>query len=89
MNYPLWKKIFWIGTVQARRLTIITLKNIPEGSKLFGADKQEVLANSDGTYTLKVDENGKVRMIPKPNYNVKIDTYPGEDHYSVTRKQKV
>lgn len=38
---------------------------------------------------IKVDENGKVRMIPKPNYNVKIDTYPGEDHYSVTRKQKV
>ncbi|WP_206193083.1 immunoglobulin-like domain-containing protein, partial [Aliarcobacter cryaerophilus] len=46
----------------SEKLSDFIIKNLPEGSKLFGADKQEVLANSDGTYTLKVDENGKAKL---------------------------
>ena len=46
----------------SEKLSDVTLKNIPEGSKLFGADKQEILANSDGSYTVKVDETGKAKL---------------------------
>lgn len=38
---------------------------------------------------ITVDDNGKIRMIPKVEYVAEIDTCPGEDHYSVTMKQKV
>ena len=46
----------------SEKLSDVTLKNIPDGSKLFGADKQEILANSDGAYTLKIDETGKAKL---------------------------
>ncbi|MCR1816349.1 hypothetical protein, partial [Aliarcobacter butzleri] len=46
----------------SEKLSDITLKNIPEGSKLFGADGKEIDANDNGTYTVKVDENGEAKL---------------------------
>ncbi|RBQ25805.1 immunoglobulin-like domain-containing protein, partial [Arcobacter sp. CECT 9188] len=42
--------------------TIITLKNIPDGSKLFDSDGKEINAKNDGSYTVKVDENGEANL---------------------------
>ncbi|WP_026808383.1 VCBS domain-containing protein [Aliarcobacter lanthieri] len=42
--------------------TIITLKNIPDGSKLFGSDGQEIISNEDGSYIVKVDSNGEANL---------------------------
>ncbi|MCT7521079.1 VCBS domain-containing protein, partial [Aliarcobacter cryaerophilus] len=41
----------------SEELSNVTIKNIPVGSELFGADKQE-----NGTYTVKVDETGKAKL---------------------------
>ncbi|MCT7910178.1 hypothetical protein N5915_11500, partial [Arcobacter lacus] len=41
---------------------IITLKNIPEDSKLYGSDGNEINANDDGSYTVKVGEDGKAEL---------------------------
>ncbi|MCG3677428.1 immunoglobulin-like domain-containing protein, partial [Aliarcobacter butzleri] len=46
----------------SEKLSDVTLKNIPEGSKLFGADGKEINANDNGTYTVKVDENGEAKL---------------------------
>ncbi|PUE65920.1 beta strand repeat-containing protein, partial [Arcobacter lacus] len=40
----------------------ITLKNIPEDSKLYGSDGNEINANDDGSYTVKVGENGEAKL---------------------------
>lgn len=42
----------------SEKLSDFIIKNLPEGSKLFGA----VIENKDGTYTLKVDETGKAKL---------------------------
>ncbi|MFX4236156.1 hypothetical protein ACOL3F_09480, partial [Aliarcobacter butzleri] len=46
----------------SEKLSDVTLKNIPEGSKLFGADGKEINAKDNGTYTVKVDENGEAKL---------------------------
>ncbi|MDN5071737.1 hypothetical protein O8C76_11935, partial [Aliarcobacter butzleri] len=40
----------------------ITLKNIPEDSKLYGSDGNEINANDDGSYTVQVDANGEAKL---------------------------
>ncbi len=42
----------------SEKLSDFIIKNLPEGSKLFGA----VLVNKDGSYTVKVDETGKAKL---------------------------
>ncbi|HKM18652.1 MAG TPA: hypothetical protein VJY14_01155, partial [Aliarcobacter sp.] len=52
----------------SEELSDITLKNIPEGSELFGADKQE-----NGTYTVEVDETGKAKLTLESKYKLSED----------------
>ncbi|MCT7480478.1 hypothetical protein N5S73_10670, partial [Aliarcobacter cryaerophilus] len=40
----------------------ITLKNIPEDSKLYGSDGNEINENDDGSYTVQVDANGEAKL---------------------------
>ncbi|MCT7578083.1 VCBS domain-containing protein, partial [Aliarcobacter butzleri] len=49
-------------TDKSETLSNVTLKNIPEGSKLFGADGKEIDANDNGTYTVKVDAKGEAKL---------------------------
>ncbi|MCT7552914.1 VCBS domain-containing protein [Aliarcobacter butzleri] len=46
----------------SEKLSDITLKNIPEGSKLFGPDGKEIDANDNGTYTVNVDAKGEAKL---------------------------
>ncbi|MCT7542404.1 immunoglobulin-like domain-containing protein, partial [Aliarcobacter cryaerophilus] len=46
----------------SEKLSDVTLKNIPDGSKLFGADGKEINSNDDGSYTVKVDANGEAKL---------------------------
>ncbi|MGJ0355850.1 VCBS domain-containing protein, partial [Aliarcobacter cryaerophilus] len=44
-------------TDRSEKLSDVTLKNIPEGSKLFGADGKEIMAEK-GIYKIPLSENG-------------------------------
>ncbi|MFW2427638.1 hypothetical protein, partial [Aliarcobacter butzleri] len=46
----------------SEQLSDVTIKDIPKDSKLFGADGKEISANDDGSYTVKVDENGEAKL---------------------------
>ena len=49
----------------SEKLSDVTLKNIPVGSTLYNGEVNEankLTANPDGSYTVKVDENGKAKL---------------------------
>ena len=43
-------------------LSNITLSNIPDGTNLVDADGNSLSANSDGSYTLNIDDNGSANI---------------------------
>ncbi|MGJ0337812.1 Ig-like domain-containing protein [Aliarcobacter cryaerophilus] len=54
-----------VDTDGSEKLSDITLKNIPQGSILYNGEAKEankLTANSDGSYTVKVDANGETKL---------------------------
>ena len=46
----------------SEKLSNATLQNVPEGSKVYGSDGIEIIADENGVYSIKLDENGGSKL---------------------------
>ena len=46
----------------SEKLSNATLQNVPEGSKVYGSDGIEIIADENGVYSIKLDENGESKL---------------------------